>query len=231
MKFPLLSVVVPVFNGEKFILNALETIEKQNYPNIEIIIIDDGSTDSTPSILEGLGKDYIRIFRQDNQGPSAARNSGIKKSKGSLIAFLDADDLWTENRLQPMVKILMDNPEVEMVRGYSQYLCFGKARQLPSENPFLQPFLIGSALYRRKNFSTVGLFDPTLNFGEDVDWMNRAKELGVNIRVIEEVVLSYQRHDGNMTRGKNIVEMGLFGWIKKRADRMENKSKVPKLEE
>ena len=94
---PLVSVIMPVYNGAAFLTGAIDNIRRQNYEPLEIIIVDDGSTDSTGQIVASFGSD-IRYVYQANQGPAAARNHGLRLATGDLIAFLDVDDLWAENR-------------------------------------------------------------------------------------------------------------------------------------
>lgn len=216
----LISVILPVYNGEKFLRNALESIEIQKYPALEIIVVDDGSTDSTPAIIKSLGEEVVSI-RQENQGPGIARNVGIQAATAPILAFLDADDLWTPGRLFPMIKILDENPEVDIVRGQMQIVYFDGKHDVPN----FYPFLIGSALYRREVFEKIGGYDPQLRFGEDVDWFVRARESGLNMQEYEEVVLLYKRHPGNMTRKKTLGELGLMKVIKKKLNRArENKT-------
>lgn len=105
MDHPLVSVIIPVFNGEKYIRCALDSVFKQDYQPIEIIVIDDGSSDETLEILRGLGSE-IRIYQQPNKGSAAARNLGIRMAKGSYIAFLDADDYWFPGKISAQMKAL-----------------------------------------------------------------------------------------------------------------------------
>ena len=123
---PLVSVIIPVYNGEDFIREAVENVLSQKYPALEIIIINDGSTDGTEAIIKQLPVD-IRYFTQDNSGPSAARNKGIRDASGEFITFLDADDLWPENNLNIMVDAMLRNPDMEVIRGYAQLMEFNKA--------------------------------------------------------------------------------------------------------
>ncbi|MFK3936219.1 glycosyltransferase family 2 protein [Alkalihalobacillus sp. NPDC078783] len=112
-KLPLVSVIIPCYNCEKWIAETIASVFNQTYKNIEIIIVDDGSTDNTKSIVKNI-KDVIYYF-QDNSGPSAARNLGIEKSNGKYIAFLDSDDLWNEDKLLKQINFLENNPDVHLV--------------------------------------------------------------------------------------------------------------------
>jgi len=214
----LVSLIIPVFNGEKFILKALETVFKQNYPNLEIIAVNDGSTDGTLKILQRF-ENNMKIISQENKGPAAARNIGIRGCRGPIVAFLDADDFWTDNRLSRMVDVMESDPTIEMVRGLIQAVSLDGQKCIPQEDPALYPFLIGSAIYRRNIFERVGLFDPELRFGEDMDWLVRAKEEKINIKVIDDVTLLYHRHKGNITRVNASFDLGMLKVIRKKLKR------------
>lgn len=217
---PLVSVIIPVYNGEKFIEEAVENVLSQNYPAIEIIVINDGSTDNTDQIIRGLKTD-VRYFDRQNTGPSMARNSGIKDASGKYIAFLDVDDLWPENNLSLLVQELEINPELDVVRGYAQLFrntVNGEKEYLGNPKEAYR-FYIGAGLYRASVFGKVGLFDPTLLFGEDTDWYNRAVEKRISIKWLDEVTLFVRRHGDNMTEGRDIVELNKLKTIKKALDR------------
>jgi hypothetical protein len=218
---PLVSVIIPVFNGERFISDALNNVLSQNYPALEIIVVDDGSTDSTKEIVSKLSVD-IRYFMQKNEGPAAARNRGIRDASGEFLVFLDVDDLWPENNLNVLVDKMLQEPDMQVITGYAQLM---QKNEVTGEydlagNPMESfQYYIGAAIYRKTVFSKVGLFDPGLKFGEDTDWYNRAIELKENIRRLEEITLFVRRHGGNMTYGKNLVELGALRVYKKFLDR------------
>jgi glycosyltransferase involved in cell wall biosynthesis len=198
------SVIIPVYNGARFLSEAIASIRWQNYEPLEIIIVDDGSTDDTAKVALSQGRD-IRYIYQHNAGPASARNSGIKAAQGTIIRFLDADDLWPENTVRILVHNLMSEPDVEVINGCAQLLEYNTAvgRYASIGNPKDSfPFYIGSAIYRRAAFTRVGLFDATLQFGEDWDWFMRAAESAVKIKRIEDVTLFVRRHDQNMTLRK-----------------------------
>jgi len=225
---PLVSVIIPVYNGEDFINEAVENVLSQKYPALEIIIINDGSTDGTEAIIDKLPVD-IRYFTQDNSGPSAARNKGIRDASGEFITFLDADDLWPENNLNIMVDEMLRNPDMEVIRGYAQLMEINKASGCydylgnPKES---FPHYIGAAIYRKSAFEKVGLFDPLLRFGEDSDWFLRACEMKLNIKRLEETSLYVRRHGGNMTEGRNMLELNVMKVFKKTLERRRMQGQV-----
>lgn len=230
------SAIVPVYNGAKFLARAIENIEAQKYQPLEIIVIDDGSTDDTAKIAAELG-DRIRYIYQTNSGPSAARNKGIQIAEGNAIAFLDVDDLWSDNKLEIQLSYLAKHPSVEIVQGLIQEMILdssSKEAKLVFKKVFEPYFFInlGSSIYRKSVFTKVGLFDETLKFGEDVDWFIRAWEQNINKIVIDEVTLFYQLHDTNVTINKNLVELGVVRVFQRHLNRQRQlgNSPVPKSE-
>lgn len=232
---PLISIIIPVYNGAGFIKDAVENILSQKYPAIEIIFINDGSTDSSEEIISSLGIDY-RYFYQDNDGPASARNRGIKEASAELITFLDIDDLWPANNLLLLSEEMQQNPEVEVVHGFAQLLEINSntGDYDFSGNPGESfPAYIGAGIYRKSVFNKVGLFDTFMKFGEDADWFKRAAEININLKKLEEVTLYVRRHGKNMTEGKNLVELNALKVFKKSLDRMREKpqeNKVSKIE-
>lgn len=217
---PLISVIIPVYNGARFIGQAIQNVLSQNYPAIEIIVVDDGSTDNTREAIDQLPVD-VRYFHQPNSGPAAARNRGIRDVSGEYIAFLDADDLWPEKNLELFMNELADNRSLDLVRGYAQLFREdenGNRELMGSPKESFQNY-IGAGLYRKSAFERVGLYDPELRFGEDGDWFNRAAEKKINMKRLDEVTLLVRRHENNMTKGKNLVELNALKVFKKKLER------------
>ena len=220
------TAIIPVYNGEKFLTRSINNILNQQYQPLEIIIIDDGSTDNTANIAKQY-PDIIYHY-QENAGPSAARNRGIKLAKGNVIAFLDVDDLWSDDKLAIQLQCLKENPDVEIVQGLIQkvkYLELETGEILSSH--YYEPYqyiLLGSSIYRSSIFEKVGLFDESMMYGEDVDWYIRAWENNIVKKVIPETTLFYHLHKGGMTYGKNTRALGLFYIYKKRLERLRTKA-------
>jgi hypothetical protein len=210
---PLLSVVIPVYNGAKFLAEAVRNVLDQNYPRLEIIVVDDGSTDHIEQVVRRLPVD-VRFFRQDNAGPAAARNRGVRDASGAMIAFLDVDDLWPEGTLLQMVRTLQAVPEMMVVHGHAQMLILDdrSGTYAPEGNPAESfAYYIGAGLYRREAFETVGLFDVSLRFGEDIDWYTRLRERKLRFERLPQVTLQVRRHGANMTAGKTAEQMNATG--------------------
>ncbi len=196
------SVIIPVYNGEKFLAEAVESVRRQNHQPLEIIIVDDGSTDSTAKIAAGF-QGNVRYAYQSNGGPAAARNRGLRMAAGNVIAFLDVDDVWSENKLGLQLGYFEINPSLEIVLGLLQRMQLTGSEGVRYtfkewEEPVMNMHL-GSALFKRSVFETVGLFDESLGYCEDWDWFMRAKERHVPMLVHQNVVYYYRRHNQNIT--------------------------------
>jgi glycosyltransferase involved in cell wall biosynthesis len=193
------SVVIPAFDGERFLADALASVRAQEHPIHELVVIDDGSTDATPTIAAELG---ARVVRQDNKGPAAARNRGIQETDGDVIAFLDCDDLWTERSLARRLERLEQNSELQVVLGRfrTEYLPGALLIEFPAdEDGTLTSVKFSSGVFRRQVFDRVGLLDTSFRQAEDVDWFLRALELGVPMLIADHVSLVYRRHRENVT--------------------------------
>lgn len=224
---PPVSVIIPVFNGERFIEEAVQSVMAQKYPALEIIVVDDGSTDRTGMIVREKLPGDIRYFRQENKGPAAARNLGIMNATGEFIVFLDVDDKWPEGNLNVMVDKMIEEPGMQVITGYAQLMqkdASGGYEHIGDPKESFKHF-IGAAIYRKEAFEKVGLFDPSLRFGEDTDWYMRANEAGTSMKRLEEITLFVRRHGGNMTGGKNFVELGNLRVAKKCLERRRAQAK------
>lgn len=226
---PVVSVIIPVYNGERFLREAVQSVLDQQYEPVEIVIVDDGSTDGTEAVARSL-PETVRYLRQTNQGPAAARNRGIEHAQGSLIAFADADDLWPANKLALQLPYLLRDPKIEIVLGRIQQVRWsesGAGQTLAEE--FAEPAFsvnLGSAIVRRSVFERVGLFAETMRYSEDVDWFMRAREAGSEIVTLDAITLLYRQHDENMTRGKSTSELNVLKALKRSLDRRRERSGV-----
>lgn len=221
MANPLVSIIIPVYNGEKYLAEAIESILSQTYRPFEIIIVDDGSTDGTAKIAADFGNNVCYVY-QSNSGPATARNKGLRMSKGNVIAFLDVDDLWPENNLNLLVDEMLRDPVMEVIRGNAQLMKYNTETgefDLVWNPKAAFPYYIGAAIYRKSAFRKVGLFDTTLKFGEDRDWYNRVNELNLKVKRLEHITLLVRRHGKNMTHGKDLLELNSLKVLKKVIDR------------
>ena len=226
MKYPdteaLISVVIPAYNSQEFLAEAVQSVRAQGYPNIEIIVVDDGSTDRTAEIAKSLGPD-VQYHYQENQGPSAARNTGIVAAKGDFIAFLDSDDLYPSDKFAIQLNTFANDPSLEVVTGRIQYVSLDGAEDNPidfeSDDQTIIHVHLGSMLTRRSVFENVGLFDTSLRFSEDVEWWMRVREKKTRFVVLPDITLQYRLHGTNMTRGRSGIDKPLLSALKKSLDR------------
>ncbi len=195
---PLISVIIPTYNAGHFLSDAIASVRGQAYEPLEMIVVDDGSTDDTRSLMADWPE--VRYLHQHNQGVSAARNTGIAATTSDLLAFLDVDDLWTPDHLRLLLPHLLADPELQFVWGSSNYVRLAEdpagVRTHTTLRENVPLFLIGSGLYRRSVFSEVGPFDPSLELGEDAEWLAKARHLKTAQKPIADAVLIYRSARG-----------------------------------
>ena len=204
MKSSLVSCIVPVFNGERYLAEALDSILKQSYWPLEIIVVDDGSTDTTPAVAACYG-DRIRYVRQDNAGAPAARNLGLRLAGGEFLAFLDSDDLWHPEKLERQMRRFEARPELDLCVTYLQNFWIAELKN--EENRFkghrlsqpLPGYVTQTLLARRSAFYRVGWFDESLKVGDPADWFLRAGEQGLVTEILPDVLVDRRMHGSNMS--------------------------------
>ena len=199
---------MPVFNAAHFLPEAVASLLDQGHPALEIIVVDDGSTDDIGAAVAALPVE-VRFLRQANGGPAAARNLGIRAASAELIAFLDADDLWPAGKLAASLGWLADYPDTDVAIGRAQLLEQGEAGDWQFVGSPAEGFTayIGAGLYRRRAFERNGLFDPLLRFAEDVDWFASADRTGLVVDRLDLVTLHVRRHPTNSTRDKTGIDL------------------------
>ena len=222
---PLISVIMPVHNGAQFLLESIAGVLAQKYSALEIIVVDDGSTDEIADVVHGLPVD-VRFLRQHYAGLAAARNRGIREASGELVAFLDVGSLWPEGYLQNMVDVLSADSSCAIVHGFGQLMKAdpepGRYVGSPGE---CFPCCLSSAIFRRELFKTVGLFDQELGFGEEKEWYERARENALKVRQVNQVTL-IRRHDATMNRGKSLRELKSLRILKGALERERAEARI-----
>lgn len=223
----LVSVIIPVYNGEAFLADAVASIRSQSYEPMEIIVVDDGSTDGTAAVARQLAG-AVQYICQPNSGPPAARNRGLKTARGDVIAFLDVDDLWSENKLEIQLERLARTPPADLVLGHIQLMMLnGRVDGRPVFVPWEEPKLalsVGAALIRRSVFDRVGLFDESLRYCDDCDWFMRARECGVSLQIHKDVTQYYRRHENNITNQQSIGNRYTIEALKRSIDRRRHQN-------
>jgi glycosyltransferase involved in cell wall biosynthesis len=229
---PLVSVVITVFNGEKYLREAIESVLAQTYNPYEIILIDDGSTDNSGEIAKSFASE-LRYFYQENRGQGTALNRGIELSGGRFFSFLDADDIWKKDKLMHQMAAFADNPEADMVFGYVEQFYsseldenYKKSIRIPAK--VMRGFFKGSMLIKRDSFFRVGKFDTRWRLGDFIDWYSRATEEGLKSVILDEVVLLRRIHANNTGFRKRSLRPEFARILKAALDRRRKKDNAKK---
>ena len=206
---------MPVFNAERYIGDAVHSVLGQTWIDWELVVIDDGSTDSTPMILAGFADSRVRVVRQENRGEAGARNTGLMVAKGEYVAFLDADDLYLSSALFDLVEYLDSHPDVHVLFA-DGYFCdenchpmmrLSEHRPGPYTGMILEPLVLSPSVisvpsataFRRASAEALDLhFDEQLQYGVDWDfWIHMARFY--RFGYLAKLTCLYRVHDTNMT--------------------------------
>lgn len=186
---PQVSIIIPVYNGEKTIQKTIESVLQQTFTDFEILVINDGSTDTTLDILSKIIDPRIQIFSYPNSRQAASRNRGLERAKGDYIAFLDADDLWTTDKLELQIKALQSHPDAAFAYSWTDYIdetgnLLHPGRHITINGNVYADLIVNNfvengsnPLIRREVFDRVGVFDESLPPAEDWDMWLRIAEL------------------------------------------------------
>lgn len=219
MSEPLVSIITPIYNGERYLLEAIESALAQTYQNFELLLVNDGSTDSSAEIIRPFLKDLRIIYiEQKNAGVAAARNTAIKQAKGKYIGFLDQDDLWLNNKLEVQIAALEQDGSIALVHsrqdcidvhgnkidydwitGVSGY-CF---RDMFKRNRIA----VLTVLIRKTIIDKIGLFNEQLPGADDYEMWLRVT-LKYPIKYIDQSLVFYRFHDSNIS--KNSFKMTIL---------------------
>jgi glycosyltransferase involved in cell wall biosynthesis len=223
-----ISVVIPLYNKERYILRTLDSVLAQTFQDFEVVVVDDGSTDNGPRMVESLGDLRIRLIRQANAGAAEARNTGIRAARGEWIAFLDADDIWLPDHLRVQLYILDRHPWVQWAAGrYYRRLKNNKAVPISDVDAFFRQYdgelvqdalellprgylWTGAILVRASVFADVGCFDPCLRTAEDLDLWLRIALRNPNMAYCNQPIAEYMvAVDGSLSRQKVLLPLEL----------------------
>jgi glycosyltransferase involved in cell wall biosynthesis len=228
MSAPLISVITPFFNAERYVKEAIESVLNQTHRPLELLLVDDGSTDGSFEIAVALAREnpelqLLRLSR--NQGVAAARNAALAVSRGEFITFHDADDIMVAYRLSFQLDYLTRHPEVDMVMGTMEIFFESGVEPPPSlqkphadeDNP--RHCLI-SIMVRRAVFDKVGLFDPSYRVGSDTEWILRAQTTGAVLARLNRVLTHRRIHGTNLIyqygERRNELKRAVIGLVRHR---------------
>ena len=229
---PLVTVVIPCYNQAHFLGEAIESVLSQTYPNLEIIVVDDGSTDNTAEVGERYGN-RVRVVRQENQGLSGARNSGFKEAQGEYMVFLDADDRLLPGALATGLRHLDAHTECAFVSGYCKVMAadgspIGEWRHHPADD---DPYIAllkkcyipahSAVMYRQGVFASVGGFDTSLEACEDYDhYLRVARKFPIHHHGVP--IVECRRHEANMTRKSALMLRETLKVLRSQREHLKN---------
>jgi len=199
---PLVSVIIPVYNYDRYLAEAIESVLSQTYRRLEVIVVDDGSTDQSAEVARSFAGRGVRYCHQVHAGIGPARNSGVELARGEFLAFLDADDRWPEDKLERQFQAFESDPALEMCFGQAVQLQNGPEWEAGIKEKFpvagMVPGMVpGTMLIKRAAFFRVGKFQGDWKVGEFIDWYARAVELQIRSVVLPDLFLWRRIHDSN----------------------------------
>lgn len=197
-----ISIVIPVYNGERYLGQAIESVLAQSHRPIEIIVIDDGSTDGSAKLIRQFGPP-VQYHYQPNAGLDAARNAGVILAQGEFLAFLDADDLWMPNKLDLQLRAFAADTSLEISFGHvmqfhSPELGEEARRRILLPNAPQIGLSPGTMLLRLATFQRIGLFQGEQQLGQFIDWYARAQEQKLKMQVLPDILMHRRLHGANM---------------------------------
>lgn len=229
---PRISAIITAYNSAAYLRDSIESVLKQSRPVDEILVVDDGSSDDTPNIAVAYANAGVKYIQQENQGPGAARNLGLRQTNGEIIAFLDADDIWLENKTRLQVDYLSNHPNVGVVSGpkiwwrieegnnrwIQQYGDIPESRvtdELLINNVIVNPSM---ALIRRSVLDKAGNYNPDLRWGEDWELWIRISNW-THFGFVDEPVIIYRAHSDSLTHQDPLKSVNCYLDISRNAIR------------
>ena len=200
---PLVSVILPVFNGEPYLAGTIQSVLDQTYTAFELIVVNDGSKDGSGDVARAYPR--VQYIEQTNAGVASARNAGIAAAAGDFVAFVDQDDLWLPRKLEAQMALMRGDPSLDCCMTLSQRFIDPMA----TRPAWLKPEFLDTPLFAfepsvlllgRRALERVGLFDPAFSQASDVDWEFRASEVRLKRAVVEEVLVLRRMHSGNSSQ-------------------------------
>lgn len=199
----LVSVILPLYNGEKWIMDAIQSVLGQEYTSIELCVVDDGSSDNSISIVKQVvtQDQRVKFIHNTKRGIASARNTGINRASGDIITFIDQDDLWTKNKLTKQIPELLKNPNAIILGNLEQFCdepilpSWAKKEHINQAKPGWEP---GTLMLKKKIIKQFNGFDESLQHGgDDSDFFMRVRDAGVSCIMLDEVILKKRIHQNN----------------------------------
>lgn len=224
---PLVSVVMPVFNGRAFLDDTIRSVLGQTYVNHELIVIDDGSTDGSAELLRGYPE--IKVIQQENKGVPVARNRGVSESSGEMICFIDQDDTWAHDKLERQIEAFLTNPELKYCTTRQIfYLAEGAERPNWCQPEWLDKPLAGYApstlMIRRSTFLDFGQFDESLLTGSDTELFFKLKDANVPFRQLDEILVRKRVHGSNHSNMTEALRRDILMTVRRSIQRQRSNS-------
>jgi len=198
---PLVSVVIAAFDAERTLGETLDSVLAQDHPALDVVVVDDGSTDATADLARSYGAP-VRTLTQPHRGLGAAQNRGIAAATGEYLSFIDADDLWVPDKTSRQLALLRSRPDVDLVFSHLEQFVTpmpGAATPvLPPEQRVLAGYSTGTMLVARATFDRVGPLSESAVLSTFIDWYARAQELGLVEHLMDEVLMRRRVHGNNM---------------------------------
>lgn len=225
----LVSVIIPVYNGEKYLEEAIESVLVQKLKPLEIIVVDDGSEDRTKIITKKFSK-YINYIYQNRMGVGYSRNRGIGLSIGNFIAHLDHDDTWEKDKLLLQCEAFKKDEDIEVIGGlmrsfYSSEINPEEMRKIYCPPHPLPSFSASSIVVKKSVYSKVGLYKGGINNSPDFEWFLRVREIGLKEKMIDKVISNRRIHKLNTGKGNKNSNRERLHLLKLKIDRNRKKQK------
>jgi glycosyltransferase involved in cell wall biosynthesis len=223
----LVTAAIPVYNGEKYLAEAIESVLSQTYEPIELIVVDDGSTDRSSEVVERYTQDHdvTLIRREENAGQAVARNAAIKAARGAYWTSLDSDDMMTPDRIEKQVR-QVEEEGGEFVLTLEEILIEPGVPDPPLITGKRAPISTREDVYQTMSFLApmevihrIGPFDETLRYGEDIDYCLRAFDAGCRVIALPEYLTIRRFHGANMTYDMQQVRGAMFAAVRRRIGR------------
>jgi glycosyltransferase involved in cell wall biosynthesis len=214
---PLVTLIIPAYQAERFLHDALQSARAQTYGALEVIVVDDGSTDGTAAVT-ALFPEVVCLRLDTNEGSPVARNAGFQRARGEFIAFLDADDLMTPDRIAVQARWLEEHPECGCVLARQEPF-FESGATLPAVESVTDlqgdpVVLLSAPMVRRSAIESVGGFDVSYRVVEDLDFLRRLVAAGVTVKVLDEILVRRRFHGANLSYDGDAIRQGMLRTVR-----------------